>query len=132
MSEAQDVVLGYPCDFCHAQPGEPCSEDCPGFEGGAWPEGLNGTPPVEESEAKLMAAVHRLPYGGLVGMRGMGAPDRQDYPREKWMSMLADWMVEYQETLAAEVAKLEADSVRLISLQMERDMVRNYLKGTPL
>lgn len=127
-----------PCEFCLAEAGEPCAQDCVGcqpddeaqveFSALILPE----VDEHDEAAAKLMAAVHRLPFGGLVGIRGLGAPDRQDYPHEEWLWRLAEWMAEYQEVLAEQVAKLSADSTRLISLQMERDMVRNYLKEVPL
>jgi hypothetical protein len=85
-----------------------------------------------ESLSILAAAVHLLPYGNLVGVRGMGAPDRQDYSPEEYVGRLADWMAEYQPILRAELDELQRQSVARISLEMERDMVRNYLKGVPV
>ena len=140
MSEAQDGWC-YPCEACGAEVGTPCPDNCPGMtvageHATEWEMSALASPlpeaDLDEAAAKLMAAVHRLPFGGLVGIRGLGAPDRQDYPHEEWLWRLAEWMAEYQEVLAEQVAKLSADSTRLISLQMERDMVRNYLKEVPL
>lgn len=130
---AADPVLGtlaYPCEMCGAEPGNPCLGDCPGdaydeFSAQGLSE-LIGTPPLEDSEAKLMAAVHRLPYGGLIGTRGTGAPDRQDYDREEWMARLAEWMTEYQQMLAVQVDQLQDQARERIALQLEKDVVKAF------
>lgn len=125
---SQDVHLAYPCSFCHAEVGEPCPPDCPGLaEDDAWelhPEVI-GTPP--SPEARLAAAVHRLPYGGLVGIRGTGAPDRQDYPLQEWIEKLADWMTEYERVLRAEVEELQAQARQRIALQFEKDVFQRMM-----
>lgn len=131
MTEAQDACLGYPCGECGADIGEPCPEGCPGTEFWSNEEldlALNeviDTPP--SPAARLAAAIHRLPLGGLVGIRGTGAPDRQDYPLEEWIEHLADWMTEYQRILTAEVEELQAQVRKGIGLQIEKDVLRNML-----
>lgn len=93
---------------------------------------VTSTPPLGESLSKLAAAVHILPYGNLVGLRGMGAPDQQDFDADEYIARLADWMAEYQPILRAMVDDLQAQSRERISLRLEKDIVSNYLKGTPL
>jgi hypothetical protein len=138
-----DPVLGtlaYPCELCGAEPGQECPEGCPSLTEVDWSavEGINeyaeviDTPPMDESLSKLARSVHILPYGNLVGARGMGAPDQQDYSPEEYIARLADWMAEYQPILRAMVDDLQAQSRERISLRLERDIVSGYLKGTPL
>lgn len=146
---SNDPVLGtmaYPCEACGAASGEECAENCPGmqdagdyateWELSALASDLNGIPPVvrpmDESLAILAEAVHKLPYGNLVGLRGLGAPDRQDFDPQEYVARLADWMAAYQPILRAELDDLQRQSLQRISLEMERDMVRNYLKGVPV
>ena len=141
MSEAQDLTsLAYPCDGCGAEAGQPCPDTCRYKESEyvqemdeQWAIAISNAlppydpPPLEESEAKLMAAVHRLPFGGNVGIRGTGAPDRQDYPREEWMARLADWMTEYAEVSAQMIGNLEVDARKSIGLQIELDVLARAL-----
>jgi hypothetical protein len=125
--------------LCGAGPEDECFADCQGVsdfgDTSAYvdqPIEEYGPRPMGESLSILAAAVHLLPYGNLVGVRGMGAPDRQDYSPEEYVGRLADWMAEYQPILRAELDELQRQSVARISLEMERDMVRNYLKGVPV
>lgn len=127
MSEAQDFHLSYPCDYCHSDVGEPCPPDCPGMatEDALYSVEVIGTPP--SGEARLAAAVHRLPFGGLVGIRGTGAPDRQDYPLGEWIELLADWMTEYEQVLRCEVDQLQVQARQRIGLQIEKDCARAWI-----
>lgn len=134
-------VTDFPCGECDARAGEPCADDCPlqlefaavEFSDPAWPEDeVIDTPPMDESLSKLAAAVHVLPFGGRVGVRGTGAPDRQDHSAEEYIARLADWMVEYQQVLRAEVDELSRQSRERIGLQLEKDIVTNYLRGVPV
>lgn len=119
-----------PCEFCLADAGVPCAEDCVGYqpdEADAWADQFGDElHPMENSLAILAEYVHRLPFGGLVGPRGMGAPDRQDYSPEEYLSRLADWMAEYQPMLRREVDALSAQAKQAISLQFEKDVVQSY------
>lgn len=133
----------WPCDECKAEPGEPCAEDCPvlnmTFEeyesqqdefdiatGALLPPAEVKDRPMAESLSILAAAVHRLPYGNLVGIRGMGAPDQQEYSPEEYISRLADWMAEYRPILRREVDDLQNQSRQRMSLQFEKDAVRSF------
>lgn len=132
-----------PCEFCLAEAGEPCAQDCVGYQPDEAQVEFSdldpgddewGLPaPLEQSEAILMAAVHRLPFGGLVGVRGMGAPDRRYYDHGEWLHKLAEWMAEYQPIIRSHVDKLQDQARRQISLQIERDvldgMIRRALDG---
>lgn len=135
----------YPCEDCGAAVGEPCRDDCGGgyeaqeastYEQWAAAQ-VDPLPPcerdVEESIAMIAAATHLLPFGGLVGIRGTGAPDRQDYTVEGYLSKLADWITEYREVVRREVDHLEGQSVKMIGMQIERDtvdaMIRRALAG---
>jgi hypothetical protein len=123
------------CEFCLADAGEPCAEDCVGYQPDEaqvefsdleFPEDSSVTRPLDESLSILAENVHRLPFGNLVGVRGMGAPDRQDYDADEYIARLALWMEEYQPILRAEVDALQAQAKRAISLEFERDVVRNF------
>jgi hypothetical protein len=121
------TYISTPCEFCHAEAGQPCDESCLSYQAGeydAWPE--TEVRPLAESLSLLAASVHRLPYGNLVGVRGMGAPDRADYSTEEYFAALADWMAEYEAVLRAEVDALQAQSKRAITLELEREVVRNF------
>jgi hypothetical protein len=124
-----DPILGtlaYPCDMCGANSGDPCLDTCPGnADGETWPE-FSASPVAEDSEARLMAAVHRLSFGGLIGIRGTGAPDRQDYEHDEWMARLADWMTDYQRVLAEQVQQLQDQARAGIALQFEKDVVKAF------
>lgn len=145
-----DPILGtlaYPCEACGVEAGQECAEDCPTANmsfaeyeaqqdefdiatGAMLPREVR---PMDESLSILAANVHRLPYGNLVGVRGMGAPDRQDYSPEEYVSRLADWMAEYQPILRAMVDDLQVQSRQRIGLQIERDVlggvIRRALEG---
>jgi len=118
------------CGGCGADAYDPCAEDC------SWAasiEELDGTPP--DALTKLAAAVHRLPYSGLIGPRGVGAPDHGEYDAEEYIERLADWMTEYQLLITAMVDDLMEQSKRCISMQIERDVldgvIRRALEGRP-
>jgi hypothetical protein len=139
MADPVSGTLNYPCDACEAKAGEECAEDCPLLNDGnpvpdfseldinyadSWAEYV--VPPLEESEEKLMAAVHRLPFGRLAGE----VPQRTTMSRELWMAQLAAWMTDYRSVLVAQIADLETQSRQRISLQLERDVVRRFLGST--
>jgi hypothetical protein len=112
-----------PCEVCGANAGQECADDC-----GA----LIGTPPM----ARLAAAVHLLPYGNLVGDRGVGAPDYQEYDdADEYIERLADWMEQYQPIVSAMVKDLQKQSKQCISMKIERDVldgvIRRALEGEP-
>lgn len=133
-----DPVLGtmaYECEDCGAGAGEECRPDCcgaavaftdPNDEYAYFAE------PVEELMARLAAAVHRLPFSGNVGIRGVGAPER-DGDDDAYIAELANWMTEYVEVARSMVEALQVQSRQRISLQIERDVldgvIRRALEG---
>jgi hypothetical protein len=136
----------FPCGSCGAEVGAKCEPDCPGLGDGEWDFGdvseyVNqpieeyGPRSVDESLSIIAEHVHLLPFGNLVGVRGMGAPDRGDYEVGEYLARLADWMAEYQPLLRAMVDDLTAQSRQRISLQLERDVldgvIRRALEGAP-
>lgn len=128
--EAQTTGLIYECEGCGAGAGIDCLPDCPYMVDPPDFADLYFPPEpetLEDSEARLMAAVHRLPFGGNVGIRGLGAPDRQDYPHDVWMAKLADWMTEYQEVSTAMIEQLQTDVRKGLGAQIERAVLRRTL-----
>lgn len=127
------AVEDFPCEHCGAGPKEPCKRDCVAWQA----EEIDWPTPLDTGEyeplSRLAAAVHRLPYSGNVGVRGVGAPERGD-DDAGYIEALADWMVEYQQVLSAMVQELEVQSRQRISMQIERDVldgvIRRALEGT--
>ena len=137
-------VTDWPCDECGADAGVPCAEDCRlRADSEGWDielgqlefpdEEFHEPRSMDESLAIIAQHVHVLPFGNLVGVRGMGAPDRQDYEPAEYLERLADWLAEYQPILRAMVDDLQTQSRQRIGLQIERDVldgvIRRALEG---
>ena len=131
-----DPILGsmaYDCGDCGAKAGEDCADNCPGMEfvdfgDLEFPAGdvIDMVPDVEDSKAKLMGAVARLPFGGLTGTppeRVMMADDAQ------WLAELADYMSNYQQIATALVDDLQTQVRKGISNQIQLDVLRTVLTG---
>ncbi len=69
-----------------------------------------------------MAAIWRLPFAALIP----DPPDRHSLAPDEWITELADWMETYSVVLGSEVHRLQEDSTRAMTLQLERDVVRNF------
>jgi hypothetical protein len=131
-------VTDWPCDECGALAGEPCAEDCKlradsetwdvEFSQLEFPDADYEPRSMDESLAIIAEHVHRLPFGNLVGIRGMGAPDRQDYEPAEYLDRLAGWLEEYQPILRAMVDELQEQSRQRIGLQIERDVLDGVIR----
>lgn len=131
--------LDRPCENCGAEAGRECGPECGSdyqvqFSDLQFPEeDHDATRSIEDSLAIIAANVHLLPFGNLVGVRGMGAPDRADFDVQGYLDRLADWMAEYQPILRAMVDELEVQSRQRIGMQIERDVldgvIRRALEG---
>lgn len=117
VTAADQGVWALACEACGAEPGQPCDDDCPGFS--QWDSDR-----YAGSDSRLMAAVYRLPFGALVG----DPPERGD--SDAWLSDLADWMTQYEQILRVEVERLQAGVRKAIGLQLEKDVVQAWLKGS--
>lgn len=119
-----DRWLGWLCEHCGAEPGEPCKPDCTFAE--TADEAQAEQPLLEQAAGALMGVVYRLPYSGLLD----DPPSRKDIDHDLWLAKLAVWMEKYRALLTEMVAQLEAGNRRAVALQLEKDVVRGFLTGT--
>lgn len=125
--------LGWLCEHCGANPGEPCDPDCADYaEEVKFYQSLDEAQAdeqaslLDQAQGALMGVAYRLPYSGLLD----DPPIRQGVDPDVWLAKLAVWMEGYRALLAEQVAKLEAGNRRAIALQLEKDVVRGFLTGT--
>lgn len=134
MTEAQDTdFLAEACEACGAEVGESCRFDCIGMA--SYIEGqpiVGESDPDLETEAKraLTGILSRLPLSGASFLKPV--PLHGDCATDVWLGRVAVWMDDYRKAIASELEDLQGQSRKAMALQFEKDVVRQFLLGTPV
>ena len=125
-----------PCDTCGAAADEPCAEDCPDMayasEGGGvlavdaepaeWVDEETDT--LTLARRTLFRAATRLPVGALCGDPPYFGEDTDP---DQWLGEMAVWLARYSQVINAHVDDLQEQARQRVGLQLERDILRQFL-----
>lgn len=121
--------MSIPCEMCGAGADEPCEDDCPDMAYVHESEMLDREQAEEMSTHDLarqilFRATTGLPYSALAGDPPYFGEHTDD---DQWLAEMAVWMANYNKVIREQVEDLQAQSRQRLGLQLEKDIIREFL-----